>query len=271
MSIIRRAAVAGKFYPENPIQLETEVLQMLASARPPDCTPKILIAPHAGYMFSGPIAASAYATLKPRREEITRVVILGTCHVPGITKIATTEADSFETPLGHIQTDMQSIHAAVHGSLAVVHDKAQQLDHAIEVQLPFLQLCLDEFTIAPFLVSSETPTRQVTELIELIWGGDETIFIISSDLSHYQTFDQATSIDRQTAEFIVRLNDSKLNVERACGFRAIAGAIQVAQKQTMKCILLDLRNSGDTAGSHDRVVGYGAFAFCPTAAGPQVI
>lgn len=260
MNIIRRPAVAGKFYPQEPRQLEHDVRQLLDSAEVVQCQPKILIAPHAGYEFSGPVAASAFATLEWRRAEIQRVVILGTCHTSREPIIFTTRADSFETPLGSIKTDASSIQLAVRRGFAVMDDQVHQFDHAIEVQLPFLQLTLDSFEIAPFLLRN-VHAEQVARLIRLLWGGSETIIVISSDLSHYQRYDRALEIDEQTAKSIVHLDHKSLDHSRACGFPAIAGALLVAREKSLQCMKLDLRNSGDTGGRKDRVVGYGAFAF----------
>ncbi len=260
MNIIRPPAVAGKFYPQNPRQLENDVRHMLDAANIVECQPKILIAPHAGYEFSGPIAASAFKTLESRKAMIQRVIILGTCHSSPDPIIFTTNADSFETPLGSVKTDTSSIQSAVSQGLAVLDDQVHEFDHAIEVQLPFLQLTLDSFEIAPFLVRV-APVEQVARLIRLLWGGPETIIVISSDLSHYESYDRALAIDQQTAELIVELDGTMLDKSRACGFRAIAGALQVAREKSLQCVNLDLRNSGDTGGPKNRVVGYGAFAF----------
>jgi AmmeMemoRadiSam system protein B len=260
MTIIRRPAVAGKFYPQSPRQLESDVRHMLDAAEVVECQPKILIAPHAGYEYSGPIAATAFATLRRRRATIQRVVMLGTCHTSHDPKIFTTSADSFETPLGLIDTDTSSIQLAVRQGLAVLDDQVHQFDHAIEVQLPFLQLTLDRFEIAPFLLSN-APSEQAAHLIQLLWGAAETVFVISSDLSHYLHYEQARATDQQTAESIVQLDDKSIDQARACGFSAIAAALQVARKKSLQCVKLDLRNSGDTSGFKDRVVGYGAFAF----------
>ena len=261
MTIIRQAAVAGKFYPENPRQLEEEVWQLMDTADVVACQPKILIAPHAGYEYSGRVAASAYATLDSTRSEISRVVILGTCHTSPERKIFASSADSFETPLGSIQTDRDSVQLAIQNGIASVNDEAHLFDHAIEVQLPFLQLALEDFKIAPFLVCT-VPTEKVSRLLHLMWGGRETLILVSSDLSHNLSYDEARAVDQQTADAIVHLEDKILDQTRACGCCAIAGAIQVAREKSLECIQLDLRNSGDTTGFLDRVVGYGAFAFC---------
>jgi len=260
LNIIRPTEVAGKFYPQNPRKLENDVRHMLDAANVVECQPKILIAPHAGYEFSGPIAASAFKTLESRRAMIQRVVILGTCHTSPDPIIFAPNADSFETPLGSVKTDTSSIQSAVSQGLAVLDDQVHQFDHAIEVQLPFLQLTLDSFEIAPFLVRV-APVEQVARLLRLLWGSSETMIVISSDLSHYLRYDKALAIDQQTAERIVELDENVLDETRACGFRAIAGAIQVAREKSLQCVNLDLRNSGDTSGPKHRVVGYGAFAF----------
>lgn len=261
MNIIRRPAVAGKFYPQDPHQLESDVRRMLDSAQVVDCQPKILIAPHAGYAYSGPVAATAFASLGSQRHTIGRVVILGTCHTRGDPLIFATHARCFDTPLGAVNTDLASIESAVREGLAVVDDGAHRFDHAVEVQLPFLQVTLDSFELAPFLVGG-APAERVANLIRLLWAGPETIFVISSDLSHYLPYDQASETDRQTAEMIVALDGQSLDRKRACGFRAISGALQVAREKSLSCLSLDLKNSGDAGGPRQRVVGYGAFAIC---------
>ena len=263
LNIIRRPAVAGKFYPQDPHQLEQEIRQLLAAVPVVACLPKILIVPHAGYQYSGPVAATGFATLNPLRGTIQRVVVLGTCHSRREPLIFTSNADEFETPLGGIKTNINSIELALSHQLAVLDDEAHRFDHAIEVQLPFLQVQLDSFELVPFLVAT-SPIEQVANLINLLWGGTETLFVISSDLSHYHPYSEALELDQQTAESIVQLDDRALNEQRACGFYAIAGALQVARQKSLQVLKLDLRISGDTGGPHDRVVGYGAFAFCQT-------
>ena len=260
MTHIQMPNVAGLFYPGEPGTLREEVQQMLASAAlragPP---PKALIAPHAGYIYSGPIAASAYAQLQPVRERISRVVLLAPSHHVAFHGLAASTAGRFSTPLGDIAVDTEAVTRAA--QLAQVHyaDQAFAGEHALEVQLPFLQLALDEFALVPFIVG-DADGAEVAEVLELLWGGDETLIVISSDLSHYQDYESARRHDRHTTERIEALNDD-LAYGDACGRNPIRGLLQAARHHQLQAYTLDQRNSGDTAGDRNRVVGYGAYAF----------
>jgi AmmeMemoRadiSam system protein B len=221
--------------------------------------PKALIVPHAGYVYSGPIAASAYARLLPGRSVIRRVVLLGPVHRVPIRGLALPGADSFVTPLGAVAVDAE---AAAHlRALPQVceSEAAHSLEHSLEVQLPFLQTILEEFTLVPLAVGDASPS-EVAEVIERVWGGPETLIVVSSDLSHYHPYDEATEIDRSTADDILSLADT-LDHEQACGATPINGFALCARRHGLKPELIDLRNSGDTAGEKSRVVGYAAFAF----------
>jgi MEMO1 family protein len=263
MLTVRPAAVAGMFYPGAPRALEASVRALLdAAPRPASADaawPKALIVPHAGYVYSGPIAASAYARLLSGRSLIRRVVLLGPVHRVPIRGLALPGADSFVTPLGAVAVDAE---AAAHlRALPQVceSEAAHSLEHSLEVQLPFLQTMLDEFTLVPLAVGDASPT-EVAEVIERVWGGSETLIVVSSDLSHYHPYDEATEIDRSTADEILALADT-LDHQQACGATPINGFALCARRHGLKPELIDLRNSGDTAGEKSRVVGYAAFAF----------
>jgi len=259
---IRPPAVAGRFYPDNPAELRRMVEKFLreekSAAKP---TPKVVIAPHAGYIFSGPIAASAYAQLAPARDTIQRVVLLGPSHYVLFDGLAAPSARAFATPLGTVPVDTAAIDGLCSRLPQVsVRDEAHADEHALEVQLPFLQVVLADFKIVPLLVG-EASEDEVAAVIEALWGGDETCFVISSDLSHYHDYETAQQIDSETARVIESLNAKKLRDDLACGCRPICGLLNAAKVQGMQCHIADLRNSGDTAGDRDRVVGYGAFVF----------
>ena len=256
----RPPAVAGMFYPGDPATLARDVDDALAVARTPaGPAPKALIAPHAGYVYSGPVAASAYAALEPVRATIRRVVLLGPCHRVAVRGLALPSADAFDTPLGRVPVDRDAIALLAGLPQVVVSGAAHAQEHSLEVQLPFLQRVLREFSIVPLVVGDAT-ADEVAEVLDRLWGGPETPILVSSDLSHYHRYEDAARIDRATAGAILRL-DPALDHEQACGATPIAGLVTVARRRGLAAKLLDLRNSGDTAGDRRRVVGYAAFAF----------
>ena len=294
MPTVRPPAVAGMFYPAEPGQLAQEVQQLLADARPYDLAPKALIVPHAGYIYSGAIAATAYATLispdrmeqnqsaegliggnsrnrlaspvtshnRPIASRIRRVVLLGPTHRVAVRGLALPGADAFDTPLGRVTLDAAGARAIAHLPQVGISAQAHALEHSLEVQLPFLQSVLTDFTLLPLAVGMAT-AEEVAEVLETVWGGDETLIVISSDLSHYLPYATAQRVDQATAQSILKLQQP-IPHDQACGGTPISGLIVAAQKHHLAPHLLDLRNSGDTAGSHTQVVGYAAFAFTPT-------
>ncbi|HLY95701.1 MAG: AmmeMemoRadiSam system protein B [Sideroxydans sp.] len=263
MTSVRPSAVAGMFYPSDPRQLAREIQEFLAAARPQSLKPKALIAPHAGYIYSGAIAASAYATLKDIAPRIRRVVLLGPTHRIAVRGLALPDANAFDTPLGRVELDVDAMHTIAHLPQVVVSSGAHAMEHSLEVQLPFLQSVLSDFTLLPLAVGMAT-ADEVAEVLETLWGGDETLIVVSSDLSHYLPYAAAQAADRKTADKILSLHQP-IDHEQACGGTPISGLIVAARRHNLKPNLLDLRNSGDTAGSQDQVVGYAAFAFTPTA------
>ena len=266
MTQVRRPSVAGLFYPGDPEQLAEDVRDYLqAGAEPPDRAdiarpPKAVIAPHAGYIYSGPIAGSAYARIAEQADAISRVVLLGPAHRYPFRGLAYPDADRFATPLGEIPVARGAIDAIA--DLPQVHrlDAAFDGEHCLEVQLPFLQTVLTDFRIVPLLVG-DAADADVAEVLERLWGGDETLILISSDLSHYLDYASARAIDERTSAAICALRPDAITTHQACGRHPIAGLLREAVAHGLKPALLDLRNSGDTAGPRDRVVGYGAYAF----------
>ncbi|MCL6270530.1 AmmeMemoRadiSam system protein B [Sansalvadorimonas sp. 2012CJ34-2] len=255
---VRQPAVAGSFYPANSTTLKEAIARFLNEANSRELSAKVLIVPHAGYIYSGPVAASAYKLLESRGDEITRVVVLGPSHRALFEGLALPNCNTFNTPLGHVPLDSYAIENLL--SLSQVHtlEAAHELEHSLEVQIPFLQTCLDSFTLIPLVVGEASPLA-VSEVLEMLWGGSETLIIISTDLSHYHSYDEACSRDASTVRAIERL-DHNLTGGQACGCRPLNGLLQLAQQKGMKITTLDVRNSGDTAGDAERVVGYGAFA-----------
>ncbi len=257
----RPAAVAGMFYPAAAAELRRQVEQMLADAAATrkNRQPKALIAPHAGYVYSGPIAASAYAQLLPGAARIRRVVLLGPAHRVRVRGLALPGVPRFATPLGEVAVDETSVAALRKLPQVIELAQAHAAEHSLEVHLPFLQHVLGEFTLVP-LVVGDASTDQVAEVLDTLWGGDETLIVISSDLSHYQPYDAAQSTDQATLERLLALQPT-LDHWQACGATAINGLLQVARRRGLRAEPLDLRNSGDTAGDRYRVVGYAAVAF----------
>ena len=257
---LRPAAVAGMFYPESAAALAQEVGQMLAAAPAlPALHPKAIIVPHAGYIYSGPVAASIYAPLERLRGTVRRVVLLGPTHRVAVDGLALPASAAFSTPLGIIPIDGPAVEAIRGLPQVVISDAAHALEHSLEVQLPFLQTVLDEFSLLPLAVGRAT-AAEVAEVLECLWGGDETLIVISSDLSHYLPYDTARNTDAATARHIVAL-DPHIDHQQACGATPVNGLLLAAQRHGLEARLIDLRNSGDTAGDRSRVVGYGAFSF----------
>ncbi len=259
----RPPAVAGMFYPADPADLNASIDQLLAAipanAPPtaPGSRPKALIVPHAGYIYSGSTAAAAYARLAPWSADIRRVVLLGPTHRVAVDGIALPEAEAFTTPLGSIRLDAQVIARLAGLPQIVFSDQAHAFEHSLEVHLPFLQRILDQFTLVPLAVGHATP-EAVAEVIDLLWGGPETLIVVSSDLSHYLPYATAQQVDRNTCQHILHL-DADLRPEQACGAYPMNGLLLTARRRGLRPELLACRNSGDTAGDRHRVVGYAAF------------
>lgn len=260
MSLSRSPAVAGLFYPGDPRVLKQTVDDYLAEASPDGEPPKALIVPHAGFVYSGPIAASAYATLVKARAIVRRVVLLGPAHRVPLRGLAASSADRFETPLGTVALDRAATDLALALPQVRVMDAAHAQEHSLEVQLPFLQEVLERFTLVPFVVGDTGPD-EVAEVLDLLWGGPETLIVISSDLSHYHTYATARALDTATSAAIEALRPQDIGYEQACGRIPVNGLLAVARRRGLHARTLDLRNSGDTAGSRDQVVGYGAYVF----------
>lgn len=258
MTFIREAAVAGQFYPGNAGELSTTIEQYLDEAvAETGPQPKALIVPHAGYIYSGPVAASAYVRLKPYGDQISRVILLGPCHRVPVRGLALSGADVFRTPLGDAPLDKDVI-ASLELPSVKVFDDTHAAEHSLEVQLPFLQMLLNEFTLVPVVVG-DAAVETVAEMLEVLWGGPETLIVISSDLSHYLDYDAAKKRDQATCHAIEHFDANSIGPEDACGCRAIGGLLELARRRGMTIETLDLRNSDDTAGPMAQVVGYGAW------------
>lgn len=277
----RPPAVAGQFYPAKPDKLRSAIQRLLSAASAYTATrdqipthtaqserasqaaqrpPKALIVPHAGYVYSGPIAAAAYARIVAARDKITRVVLLGPAHRVAFHGLAAPSVDFFETPLGQIPIAREAIAAIARLPGVSLRDDAHAEEHSLEVQLPFLQEILGDFHLVPLVVGRAEP-EEVAAVLEALWGGLETLVLISSDLSHYENYATAQVLDEATARAIEALKPLEIAHDGACGFYPLRGLLTVVKRRGLSVRTLDLRNSGDTAGPRDRVVGYGAWAF----------
>lgn len=256
----RPPAVAGAFYPGDPTTLATTVDHLLAAAQAATGTqPKALIVPHAGYVYSGSTAATAYAALLPWAQTIRRVVLLGPTHRVAVDGIALPEAEVFSTPLGTVRLDAQAIAAIADLPQIVFSDPVHAFEHSLEVQLPFLQRILESFTLVPLAVGHASP-EAVAEVLDRLWDGPETLIVVSSDLSHFLPYGTAQQVDANTCRHILQL-DTRIHPEQACGAYPINGLLLAASRRGLTPTLLGLCNSGDTAGDRSRVVGYAAFSF----------
>jgi hypothetical protein len=249
------------FYPDDRDELAATVDEHLAEAsQTPGRMPKALVVPHAGYIYSGPIAASAYVRLRGAAPHLRRVVLLGPAHRVWIQGLALPEAEGLETPLGILPVDREG--AAAVARLPQVSSSARPhaQEHSLEVQLPFLQRVLPGVPVVP-LVVGDASAEHVAEVLEQLWEGDDTLILISSDLSHYLPYDEACAVDRKTADRILALDAEHLDTDMACGAIPLSGLLLAARRRGLRARELDVRNSGDTAGDRSRVVGYGSFAF----------
>jgi len=255
----RLPAVAGLFYPDDPYELRAVVRGFLDAAAPlPPGRPKVLIVPHAGYVYSGPVAASAYRGLVGLADSIERVVLAGPSHRVPVPGIAVPEVAAFDTPLGRVPLDAETVARLL--SLPHVYgtNLPHRMEHSLEVQLPFLQMTLEDFKLVPLAVG-DASAATVAAVLEACWGGPETLIVISTDLSHYRDYDSARRADTATARAILQREDD-FRDEQACGCRLLNGLMRIARARDLRVEELDLRNSGDTSGDRSRVVGYGAFA-----------
>jgi AmmeMemoRadiSam system protein B len=255
--------VAGFFYPEDSTELESAVAAYLAAVPAiPDTakTPKALIVPHAGFVYSGPVAASAYARIADQRDVIRRVVLLGPSHRVALRGLAASSAEHFRTPLGEVPLDRSAIDSILELPQVQILDEAHRSEHSLEVQLPFLQYLLADFSLVPLSVGN-AKAEQVDEVIERLWGGAETLIVVSSDLSHYYDYETARGLDAATTRAIENLDPHGLDSESACGRVPTRGLLLAAKQHGLAVETVDLRNSGDTAGQKREVVGYGSYVF----------
>ena len=257
----RHPAVAGLFYSDNAQQLRNDVHYYLSKSTTDQAiAPKAMIVPHAGYIYSAQAAAEGYQLLTPYADTIQRVVLLGPSHRVGFYGLALPTHSSFSTPLGDINVDKKTADQLVESGLAIYFDEAHQLEHSLEVQLPFLQCVLHEFEIVPIVVGG-SDAETVSKAIDTVWGGSETLIIVSSDLSHYHPYQQAQAMDQKTALAIEQFDDQNIHHDQACGATPVRGLLISAKRHGLHIQRIALCNSGDTAGEKDRVVGYGTFAF----------
>ena len=261
---IRPTAVAGMFYPADPVELRDAVSQYLSHARDQAAKhpmrPKAIIVPHAGYIYSGPVAASAYSYLEQIKNTVSTVVLIGPSHRVPLMGLATSGADYFATPLGNIPVDRTVTEQINQLPFVNELDQAHSMEHSLEVHLPFLQMTLDEFNLVPIVAGDASPD-EVKQVISLGCDNDNTLLVISSDLSHYHDYQTARRMDSDTCDAIEALDVARLDSQHACGFIPVRGLLAYAREHHLQAKTVDCRNSGDTAGPRDQVVGYGSYVF----------
>lgn len=263
--VVRAPAVAGRFYPRNPEELAETIRRFVADSPPSlgsestPATPKALIVPHAGYLYSGSVAGHVYALLEPLRSAIQRVVLIGPSHYVSFEGIGLTSAQAFQTPIGPIPIDTETNAALMRFPFVSLQDEAHAPEHSLEVQLPFLRESLEVFTLVP-LVYGRVTAEEIAEVLRFVWGGPETLIVISSDLSHFLDETSCRRIDGETARIIESLDVSRLSPERACGAKGIQGLMIIARERGLTLRTVELKNSGDASGDYHRVVGYGGFS-----------
>jgi AmmeMemoRadiSam system protein B/AmmeMemoRadiSam system protein A len=275
---VRKSVVAGAFYPGAAAELAAAVNKHMTAAEAGAQearakgapVPKAIIAPHAGFVYSGPIAGSAYARIAPAADRIRRVVLLGPSHRVGFRGVAVPTVDAFETPLGRVPLDRAAIDSIAKLPGVQMRDDAHAMEHSLEVHLPFLQRIFPQFSLVPIVVGDAGAT-EVAAVIEALWGGPETVIIVSSDLSHYENYETAQRMDGETVRAIEALAVNGISEPGACGRRPIRGLLEVARRRGMQAKCIDLRNSGDTAGPRSRVVGYASVVFEEGATGEALL
>lgn len=255
---VRPPAVAGSFYPADPADLAAAVDALLPPPAPDHPLPEAVIAPHAGYRYSGPVAGTALSLLGPARGALRRVVLIGPAHYVPLRGLAVSAADAFETPLGLLEVDDEARSGALAAPQVQLDDAPHEPEHSLEVELPILQRLLGRFSILPLVTGRASP-GEVADVLDAVWGGPDTAVVCSSDLSHYHDHDTATSLDRRTAAAIVDRDVDAVGPRDACGSVAVRGLLEAARRRDLAVRLLDLRTSHDAGGPRDRVVGYGAF------------
>ena len=263
---LRPPAVAGAFYPSDPDALRAcvqgyldEAVARAGGSDRDGRSPKAIVAPHAGYVYSGPVAARAYAAVLPLRGTVERVVLLGPAHRVPLAALAAPTADAFATPLGPVPVDTAARDRVVGAGLVVTSDEAHAREHSLEVHLPFLQVALGDVAVLPLTVGN-VAAAAASDVIERVWDGSETLVVVSTDLSHYHDQATAADLDRRTAAAVVAKRPEELRPDAACGLFALRGLLEVARRHDLDVELLHLGTSADTAGTPERVVGYGAFA-----------
>ncbi|HEY5602701.1 MAG TPA: AmmeMemoRadiSam system protein B [Gammaproteobacteria bacterium] len=263
-SKIRPAAVAGMFYPADPAELRKMVTLLLHDAhdivREIPVSPRAIIAPHAGYIYSGPVAAHAYSYIEAMKDTISTVVLIGPSHRVPLWGLATSSADFFATPLGNIPINRALTEKIIRLPFVNEMDQAHAMEHSLEVHLPFLQLTLNEFSLVP-IVAGEASPEDINQLIEVACAADDTLLVVSSDLSHYQDYQTAQHMDQATCKAIEALDIRGVDSQHACGYIPVRGLLAYAKHHHLHATTVDCRNSGDTAGPRDQVVGYGSYVF----------
>jgi len=257
---LRTAAVADQFYPADRGQLAAQVTDLLQNSNPYPIQPKALIVPHAGYVYSGRTAGLAFSLLKSSKNVINKIVILGPCHRVYLKGAAIPRCEFFETPLGNVPLDIDCLAKLSQFPQVSISEEAHILEHSIEVQLPFLQSIFSDFKLIPIVIG-DISGQQLTEVINYLWGNEQTLIVVSSDLSHFLDYQSAIALDNQTTKAIESFQPDKISREAACGGEGIKALLNLAQKNHLHVKTLNQCNSADSIGDKNRVVGYGSYAF----------
>ncbi|MEY3220641.1 MAG: hypothetical protein RIT27_1998 [Pseudomonadota bacterium] len=257
---IRKPILAGFFYPDEPLFLIHTIEELLKEIPPTDISPKALIVPHASYEYAGKIMATAYASLLKKHFQIKNVVLLGISHHTSFRGIAVTSKTAYLTPLGQIPVEESTVMKLLQYPQIIMFDEAHIKEHCLELQLPFLQVILQSFSLIP-LVVGDISSNNISEVLKILWGNQETLVIVTSNLSYYHHYNTAQQLDQMNATLIETLRWQDLKHDQTCSSPLMGGLLQVAQQKALTAKTFAICNSGDTIGTKDRVVGYGAFGF----------
>lgn len=253
------STVSGMFYPSERHELLSVIRSCLKGVTEDYPVPKAIITPHAGYNYSGPVAASALACLK--KSTVQTIAVLGLSHRLPFSGVAVTQADYYETPLGQVPIDQKKVESLLPLPQVIIHEQAFVIpENSVDTQIPFLQVIRGDFKLVPLLIGNASDA-QVVEVMGKLLDSTETLIVVSSDLSHYYDYSTAKQIDEKTAQAVLNLAPDQISDDQACGATGVRALLSVASKRKWKAYLIDLRNSGDISHEHDHVVGYGAFHF----------
>ncbi len=256
--MIKECDVAGQFYPKERAQLIEMIENFSSSEREIIYKPKAIIVPHAGFIYSGDIAAKAYKALIPLVDNYKKIILLSPAHRKSVTGVAYHNARKFACPIGDIPVNAELLSILKTNDSVYNDDEAFNFEHGLETHFPFISYIFRDISFLPLIVGN-IDTQKLSDIFNLFWQADDILFIISSDLSHFHNYEICKTLDHETTQHIINLNYEKINHDAACGYYPLCGALKLAKDNNQKCYLLSLKNSGDSIGDKDSVVGYGSF------------